>query len=111
MFEDIRKAMFIGLGAAAMSWDKMKEMVDDLVSKGDITADEGKKLYNELLHRAEEQGREANDRLRTQIRQVLTDMGVADRAHIATLESRIESLERRINQLEMNLQTAELHES
>jgi polyhydroxyalkanoate synthesis regulator phasin len=92
--------MLVSVGAAAISWDKIKETVDELVSKGDISADEGKKLYNELTARAEEQGRSMDERMRAEIRQVLTNLGVADRTQIAVLESRIEAIESRMNALE-----------
>lgn len=100
MFETIRKAMLVGMGAAALSWDKIKESVDELVSKGDISAEEGKKLYSEMTARAEEQGRDLDERLRSQVRQMLTNVGVADRTQIAVLENRIEALESRISLLE-----------
>ncbi|MHB1189923.1 MAG: phasin family protein, partial [Armatimonadota bacterium] len=71
----------------------------DLVSKGDISAEEGRKLYEDLTARAEEQGRALNERIRMQIREMLADVGVPDRAQIAMLESRIENLERRVAEL------------
>lgn len=108
MFESMRKAVLIGMGAAAMSWDKMKEMVDDLVEKGDLSAEEGKRLFNDMTARAEEQGQTLNERVRSQIRQMLTDMGVADRTQIAMMESRIASLERRIVELEAAMPSPEV---
>lgn len=98
MFEMIRKVMFVGMGAAAMSWDKMREMLDDLVSRGDLTAEEGKKLYSEMTQRAEEQGRDASQRMNAQLRQMLADLGVASGDRISALERRIEALEQRIRE-------------
>lgn len=111
MFETMRKAMFIGMGAAAMSWDKIKEAVDDLVERGDLTSEEGKKLYNEMIGRAEEQGKETHDKVKAEVRQILVDMGVADRAQITVLENRVESLERRLLELETNIPKAETTEA
>lgn len=102
MFEMIRKVMFIGMGAAAMSWDKMREMLDDLVSRGDLTAEEGKKLYTEMTQKAEEQGKEASQRMNVQLRQMLKDLGVANGDRVNILERRIEALENRLNQLSDN---------
>ena len=100
MFETARKAMYIGMGAAAMSWDRMKEMIDDMVSQGDITADEGKRLYTEFTSKAEEHGKHASDRMRSQMREMLTDMGVAEQSYVASLERRIDALEMRLSHLE-----------
>ncbi|MHB1000204.1 MAG: phasin family protein [Armatimonadota bacterium] len=103
MFETLRKVMLFGLGAAAMSRDKMQQAIDDLVARGEVTIDEGKKLYDELSSRVEEQGRTANEQIKSQIRDTLKDMGVADRTQIAMLESRIEALEMRVRELSANI--------
>jgi polyhydroxyalkanoate synthesis regulator phasin len=99
MFESLRKMMLIGVGAADMAADKLRQMVDDFVERGEISMEEGRKLYNELLSRADEQRQTANERIKTQIRETLKDLGVADRTQIAMLESRIDSLERKIDQM------------
>jgi len=99
MFETVKKMLYFGLGAAALSADKVRQLIDDLVSKGEMTAEEGKKLYDELSSKAEEERRNLNERIRTQIRDMLKEVGVADRAQIALLESRVEALERKVDEL------------
>jgi polyhydroxyalkanoate synthesis regulator phasin len=99
MFETVKKMLYFGLGAAALSADKVRQLIDDLVSKGEMTAEEGKKLYEEMTCRAEEERRNLNERIRTQIRDMLKEVGVADRAQIALLESRVETLERKVDEL------------
>lgn len=96
MFETLRRAVLFGLGAADMAADKIRQSVDELVARGEMSADEGRKLYDEMTSRVEEQGRSLNDRVKSQVRTMLREMGVADRAQIAMLESRIEALERRL---------------
>lgn len=99
MFESLRKMMLIGVGAADMATDKLRQMVDDFVERGEISMEEGRKLYNELMSRADEQRRTANERIKSQVRDILKELGVADRTQIAMLESRIDSLERKIDQM------------
>ena len=99
MIDSLRKKMLVGLGAADMAGDKLKQMVDDFVERGEISMDEGRKLYNELLSRADEQRRSANERIKSQIRDSLKELGVADRTQIAMIESRLDSLEKKIDQI------------
>lgn len=99
MLESLRKLMYIGLGAAAMSRDKVKQSIDEMVSRGEVSSDEGRKLYDEIMSRAEEEARSLNDRIKAQVRQYLTDAGVADRSQIEALACRIDGLERRIDQV------------
>lgn len=107
MFDNVRKAMLFGMGAAALSWEKIKESVDELVSHGDITADEGKKLYDELTTQAAQEGHAMNERIRAQIRDMLKDMGIADRTQIFALEARIGALESRVNELTVAMEKSE----
>jgi polyhydroxyalkanoate synthesis regulator phasin len=99
MFESLRKLMYMGLGAAAMSHDKAKQAIDEMVSRGEVSTEEGRKLYEEWASRAEDEGRSLNDRIKTQIRQYLSDAGVADRNQVEMLSRRIDALENRIDEL------------
>ena len=99
MLETVRKVMLIGLGAAVMSRDKIQQVMNDLVARGDVTKEEGKKLLDEFTSRAEEAGKNLNERIRTQIRRTLKDLGIADRNRIAALEARIAELERRLDEV------------
>lgn len=50
-FKDVFLA---GIGAMAITGEKTKELVDQLVSKGEITVEQGKQINSELKHKAEE---------------------------------------------------------
>lgn len=48
--ENIRKLLLAGIGTAAVTMDKSKEILDDLVKKGELTVEQGKALNQELRH-------------------------------------------------------------
>ena len=50
-FKDIFLA---GIGAMAITGEKTKELVDQLISKGELTVDQGKQINSELVHKAED---------------------------------------------------------
>ena len=50
-FKDIFLA---GVGAMAITGEKTKELVDQLISRGELTVDQGKQINTELKHKAEE---------------------------------------------------------
>ena len=50
-FKDIFLA---GVGAMAITGEKTKELVDQLISKGELTVDQGKQINTELKHKAED---------------------------------------------------------
>ena len=50
-FKDIFLA---GIGAMAITAEKSKDLVDQLISKGELTVDQGKQINTELKHEAED---------------------------------------------------------
>jgi hypothetical protein len=45
-----KKLLLAGVGAAATTVEKSKEILDDLVEKGELTVEQGKALNEELKH-------------------------------------------------------------
>lgn len=99
MFETIRKAMLIGLGAADMAAEKAQQMIDEFVARGEVSAEEGTSLFKELITRADERRKTETERIRTQLREMLRDVGVADRTQVAVLEGRIDGIERKLDEI------------
>ena len=56
--EDLRKLVLAGLGAVAVTAEKSKDVVDQLVKKGELTVEQGKVLNEELKHNVAEKLRE-----------------------------------------------------
>lgn len=50
-FKDIFLA---GVGAMAITGEKAKDLIDQLIEKGEITVDQGKQINSELKHKAED---------------------------------------------------------
>ena len=48
--ESLKKLLLIGIGTAAVTAEKSKEVLDDLVKKGQLTVEQGKVLNKELKH-------------------------------------------------------------
>lgn len=48
--EDLKKVLLVGIGAAAVTVEKSKEVIDELVKKGELTIEQGKALNEELKH-------------------------------------------------------------
>ncbi len=51
--DGIKKIFLAGVGAVATTAEKSKEVVDDLVKKGELTVEQGKQLNEELKHKKE----------------------------------------------------------
>lgn len=48
--ENIKKLLLAGIGAVAVTAEKSKDVLEDLVEKGELTVEQGKALNEELKH-------------------------------------------------------------
>ena len=48
--EGLKKILLVGIGSAAVTAEKSKEILDELVRKGELTVEQGKVLNQELKH-------------------------------------------------------------
>ena len=57
----MKKIILAGIGAAATTADKSKEILDDLVKRGELTVEQGKVLNEELKHNVEKGRQKGGD--------------------------------------------------
>lgn len=48
--DNMKKIILAGIGAVAVTAEKSKELLDELVKKGELTVEQGKELNEELKH-------------------------------------------------------------
>ena len=48
--ENLKKVMLAGVGAVAVTAEKSKELLDEMVKKGELTVEQGNVLNEELKH-------------------------------------------------------------
>lgn len=75
--EGARKIFLAGVGAIALGADKGKEIVDELVAKGELTVEQGKQLNTELKRRAKDDSDAfANTALKQRIKNMTAEQRV-----------------------------------
>lgn len=57
--DGIKTLLLAGLGAFSLTADKSKELLDELVQRGELTVEQGKALNRELKHRVASAGEKA----------------------------------------------------
>lgn len=60
--EELRKVLLAGIGAVATTAEKSKDLVDALVSKGELTVEQGKVLNEELKRNVSESIQQAKEK-------------------------------------------------
>ena len=54
----LKKVLLAGIGAVAVTGEKSKELLDEMVKKGELTVEQGKALNEELKHEMEKKQEE-----------------------------------------------------
>ena len=96
MLDTIKNALFASLGLVAITQDKLKSFVEDWVKRGELTAEQGKKLLEELLQRSQTEGKALSDRIAEEVVRVLEKSPFATRRDLRLLEERVRTLESRL---------------
>lgn len=93
--DEMKKIILAGIGAAATTAEKSKEVVDQLVKKGEITVEQGKVLNEELKHNIKE-------KLRTPANadDISRDLEKVSKDDLAKLKAKIEELEKGMDEEE-----------
>ncbi len=101
VFESIRKALMAGLGVQ----EKVKELVDELVKKGELSESQGSKLVKEWTDKVGKSGDELGKGITEIVSKTLDKMNMPSRNEVEKLHKKVLSLSARIKKLEESIQT------
>jgi polyhydroxyalkanoate synthesis regulator phasin len=93
MLDTFKNALLASLGLVAMTQEKLRGAVEDLVKRGELSAEQGRKLVEELLTKGQAEGRALSERISQEVAAVLEKMPFATRKDLRGLEDRILRLE------------------
>lgn len=87
--DDLKKILLAGIGAAAVTVEKSKDVVDELVKKGELTVEQGKVLNEELKHDIKEKLSCSKDNLETVSKKIEN----FSKEELAALKEKIDALQ------------------
>lgn len=96
----IERAFMAGMGAAAVTKDRVQDLVDDLVKKGQIDADEGREVLERLVSRSREEARTVLKKADSSLQSAYRGLGLGSKHDLEEIDLRIEQLEHRVRLLE-----------
>jgi len=95
----VKKSLAFGLGAAVLSAEKLKQLADEMVSRGDMTKDEAQRFIDEVAARSEDEKRKIQEWISEQVSKMLRQAGAAEEKRVEMLERRIAAIEARLDEL------------
>lgn len=89
MIDLIKKAFYTGLGAIALTKEKIEELADELVEKGKLSESEVKKFVDDLFEKSET----AKEQVKKQVEKITEDtfkkMKLVTKDDLKALEKRL----------------------
>lgn len=86
--DDLKKVILAGIGAAATTAEKSKELVDQFVRKGELTVEQGKILNEELKHTVKEKLCTPTD-----VEEIKKDLEKVSKDELVEIKKKIEELQ------------------
>jgi polyhydroxyalkanoate synthesis regulator phasin len=87
--DSVKKAFLVGLGATVVTAEKLKDLVDDLVEKGELKQQDAKGFADDLKARALQERESFEQKLREHVdgavKKALDNMGLATKKDLDTL--------------------------
>lgn len=94
MLELVKKTIMAGAGLAVLTAEKLEEIFDELVKKGEVSEKEAKEAISELVERSKAARKDLEEWMEGVVAKVLKRLNIPTRAEVDELKSRIEQLER-----------------
>lgn len=92
--DTLRKIGLFGIGAVALTQEKLEEFAKEMVEKGELNREEGKKFVREVLSAKDKQFKEIGDKINQKVEEAIERSGIATKGDIEALRKRLERLER-----------------
>lgn len=96
MKDTLKKSLYLGVGAISLTKEKIEQLVDDLIHKGEASQSERAKLIDEFFSRAKEQEKEVTDK----VKDIVKSYGVVSKKEFDELRKRLEKLEKKLSSME-----------
>ncbi len=95
-FDVVRRALLAGFGVQ----EKVKEFIDDLVKKGELSESEGAKLVKEWTEKADRTSQDLTKSLSDIITKTMDKMNLPTKDDIERLNKKVSALSARVKRLE-----------
>lgn len=103
----VERTFLAGMGAAALTKDRIQELVEELTSRGQLNAEEGREIVERLAVRSREEARTVLKKADTSLHGAYRELGLGSKREIEDLTLRVEQLEHRIQLLEAHIDAAD----
>nr|QNO44281.1 hypothetical protein FHPIKIBO_00002 [Methanosarcinales archaeon ANME-2c ERB4]QNO44543.1 hypothetical protein PHGJJFFP_00002 [Methanosarcinales archaeon ANME-2c ERB4]QNO44969.1 hypothetical protein HFPHJBHB_00002 [Methanosarcinales archaeon ANME-2c ERB4]QNO45035.1 hypothetical protein EHPIIBBO_00004 [Methanosarcinales archaeon ANME-2c ERB4]QNO45083.1 hypothetical protein AMIKMAHL_00003 [Methanosarcinales archaeon ANME-2c ERB4] len=99
MIESLKKVGLLGIGVLSITEEKITQVVNELVEKGEMNKEEGKTLVHELLTEKKKQMQDFEEKISENVQNAIGKSKLALKDDVSRLEDKITELEKTIQKL------------
>lgn len=99
MIDSIRKTLFAGLGAGVVTYDKLEAVLQDLVDRGKLSAEDAKSTAARMAEESRAEFQESRKSLESMLNDLLAKAPFVRKSDMAALELRVAALEAQLAEL------------
>lgn len=99
MSEMIKKMGLFSIGVISLTQEKIDEFSQEMIKKGDMTREEGKKFVRDVLSEKEKQLKDLENKINEVVKANIEKSGIVMKSDISALEKKIEKLEKTVQSL------------
>ncbi len=95
----VDKLLKAGIGLFAMTEEKVKKLVDELVERGEISGTRSKSLADEISKRFEKGRQEWTGKFTQEMRKVLSSLDIPSRSEVELIKEDLREIKRELKRL------------
>lgn len=99
----LKKIVYASIGAFSLTKDKVEELVDELVKRGEVTHEEKSKVIKETMSRIEERSKQAKVWIEDAVNVAAEKMKPQFQKDIVKLQEEVELLQRQMAKLKKEM--------
>ncbi|MBI1194105.1 MAG: hypothetical protein GC205_13180 [Bacteroidetes bacterium] len=90
----VKTVVYTGVGFAATATEKVQKTIDELVEKGKMPADEGRKVVDDFVKNNEDRREEWEERFKSSVKSIVDRFDMPSKKDYEALTKRVEKLEK-----------------
>ena len=110
MFDIIKKSILAGIGAIAITEEKVQDLIDEFVQKGELSQKEGETLGQELQKVINDNKAKLTATIDEQVKKLLDELNLVSKDDLTALEQALkkefEKIDKRLAKLEKQIKRA-----
>jgi poly(hydroxyalkanoate) granule-associated protein len=92
MSDLIKKMLLAGVGALALTKEKVEVIVDDLVKRGEVAQKDKSSLLNEMLNSVEKGKQEIREFVHKEMEKIIQSLDIPTRSEFEALKKQVKTL-------------------